>query len=52
LDWSERRTHFAGSLGSMLLDRFFENKWMHRIEDSRAIRLTSCGEAAFEKLFE
>lgn len=52
LDWSERRTHLAGSLGSMLLDRFFENKWMHRIEDSRAIRLTARGEAAFEKLFE
>jgi DNA-binding transcriptional ArsR family regulator len=52
LDWSERRTHLAGSLGAMLLARFFENKWMHRVSGSRIVRFTARGEAAFNTLFE
>jgi DNA-binding transcriptional ArsR family regulator len=52
LDWSERRTHLAGSLGTMLLNRFFEKKWMHRIEGSRVVKFTPGGETAFAKLFE
>ncbi len=52
LDWGERRTHLAGSLGTMLLDRFFENTWMHRLEGSRVVKFTPSGEAAFATLFE
>jgi DNA-binding transcriptional ArsR family regulator len=52
LDWSERRTHLAGGLGTTLLNRFFENKWMHRVEGSRVVKFTPRGEAAFAKLFE
>jgi DNA-binding transcriptional ArsR family regulator len=43
LDWSERRHHLAGELGSMLLDRFLELKWMARIEGTRAVRVTHRG---------
>jgi DNA-binding transcriptional ArsR family regulator len=52
LDWSERRSHLAGSLGAALLCRFFELHWVRRVESTRAVRFTPCGEAAFGKLFE
>lgn len=44
LDWSERRHHVAGELGSLLLDRFLELKWMARMDGKRSIRITHCGE--------
>jgi DNA-binding transcriptional ArsR family regulator len=44
LDWSERRHHLAGELGSRLLDRFLELKWIARVGDTRAIRVTHRGQ--------
>ncbi len=43
LDWSERRHHVAGQLGSLLLDRFLELKWLARINGTRALRITHRG---------
>ena len=43
LDWSERRHHLAGELGSMLLERFLELRWIARIEGTRAVRVTHRG---------
>ena len=40
LDWSERRDHMAGPLATALLDRFLAKRWLVRIEDTRALRLT------------
>ncbi|MEP6147068.1 MAG: helix-turn-helix domain-containing protein, partial [Nisaea sp.] len=44
LDWSERRTHLSGALGTGLLDRFYDLGWAHRIEGSRVVSFTSEGE--------
>ena len=43
LDWSERRYHVAGTLGTLLLDRFLELKWIAGTPNSRAMRLTLDG---------
>jgi DNA-binding transcriptional ArsR family regulator len=51
LDWSERRTHLAGSLGRALLARFEALAWMRRDPASRAIRVTRAGRAAFDTAF-
>jgi|SRR5580692_6261082 DNA-binding transcriptional ArsR family regulator len=44
LDWSERRHHLAGELGSFLLDRFLALKWIARIEGKRSVRITHRGQ--------
>jgi len=51
LDWSERRTHLAGTLGTGLLDRFYDLGWAHRIEDSRVVSFTREGERRFRECF-
>ncbi|MGE6782337.1 ArsR/SmtB family transcription factor [Ensifer adhaerens] len=51
LDWSERRSHLAGSLGEALLTLFIDKGWAKREANSRAIRFTANGEKAFSELF-
>ncbi|WP_050931400.1 ArsR/SmtB family transcription factor [Aestuariivita boseongensis] len=51
LDWSERRSHLAGSLGRALLARFETLGWMARDEGSRAIRVSQKGRVAFDGHF-
>jgi DNA-binding transcriptional ArsR family regulator len=51
LDWSERRYHLAGALGNALLERLFELKWVQRIPDTRAIKITSKGKNGFKDIF-
>jgi DNA-binding transcriptional ArsR family regulator len=43
LDWSERRPHLGGALGSALLDTAVKRKWVTKDLDSRAIRITNAG---------
>lgn len=43
LDWSERRHHLAGSLGSAITNRLFELKWIERLPNGRAVRVTNEG---------
>jgi DNA-binding transcriptional ArsR family regulator len=43
LDWSERRPHLAGPLGSALLDSLFDQGWVRRA-DGRAVAFTKRGE--------
>lgn len=43
LDWSERRPHIGGALGSALLQAAFKRKWVTRDLDSRAIHITNTG---------
>jgi len=43
LDWSERRPHIGGALGSALLHAALKKKWVTRDLDSRAIQLTNAG---------
>jgi DNA-binding transcriptional ArsR family regulator len=51
LDWTERHHHIGGSLGAALLSRFTEMKWLARMRETRAVRLTHDGECGFERVF-
>jgi len=46
LDWSERRHHLAGALGSALLDRVEHLGWARRVPGSRVMAFDAGGEAA------
>jgi DNA-binding transcriptional ArsR family regulator len=50
LDWSERRDHLAGKLGSALLSHFMESGWLRRIGSERALELTPPGQQALAPL--
>jgi len=52
LDWSERRTHLAGSLGRAFLSRFESLRWAKRVDDSRIIRFSSKGISSFNSEFQ
>jgi hypothetical protein len=43
LDWTERRHHVAGALGSALLDRLLALGWLARVPAGRTIRVTDTG---------
>lgn len=43
LDWSERRNHLAGALGSALAEHLFERRWIERVRESRVVRITELG---------
>lgn len=51
LDWSERRSHLAGSLGQWILADVFSKNWASREPDSRAICFTAKGLAAFRRCY-
>lgn len=51
LDWSERRNHLAGALGTALADRLFELEWIKRLPASRVIRVTRFGQAELKRRF-
>jgi DNA-binding transcriptional ArsR family regulator len=46
LDWSERRHHLAGQLGTAMLERFQQLGWARRVPESRVLAFTPDGEAA------
>ena len=46
LDWSERRFHIGGRLGTALFSPALEEKWVVRVAESRALRVTRAGEMA------
>ena len=47
LDWSARRSHLAGSLGTALLDHIYSKGWARRIEGVRIVEFSKKGETAF-----
>ena len=51
LDWTERRPHIAGALGSALLERVRDLKWIVPLRGSRALRVTQAGLRGFEREF-
>ncbi len=51
LDWTERHHHIGGAVGAALLSRFIEMRWLVRMRDSRAVRLTHTGECGVERVF-
>ncbi|SDH52142.1 ArsR/SmtB family transcription factor [Alloyangia pacifica] len=51
LDWSERRSHLAGSLGRALLNRLEELAWAKRDQKTRVVTFSRNGAEEFKKLF-
>lgn len=51
LDWSERRSHLAGSLGRAFLSRFEELSWAKRDQKTRVVTFSKVGVREFKKLF-
>jgi DNA-binding transcriptional ArsR family regulator len=47
VDWTERRPHLAGGIGSALADLTLERGWVQRQSDSRGLRITPEGRRAF-----
>jgi DNA-binding transcriptional ArsR family regulator len=52
LDWSERRNHFAGSVGALLLNKMIAEDWLRRNKNSRAVTITGKGEKEFLSYFK
>ncbi len=50
LDWSERKSHLAGSLGAAILGRVIDAGWAARAE-GRVVAFTPAGGAAFDQAF-
>ena len=51
LDWSERRSHLAGSLGRALLARMVQLGWVTRVPGSRTMRFSGSGQETFNATF-
>ena len=51
LDWSERRTHLAGSLGHALLSQMLDRGDARRVEQSRVIQFSPEGERRFRAMY-
>ena len=51
LDWSERRFHIAGKLGAAICSHFFEQGYVRRVKDLRAITITPTSQKALKEKF-
>jgi DNA-binding transcriptional ArsR family regulator len=51
LDWTERRPHLAGKVGTALAGQFFERGWLERQNGSRALTITPAGRRALQEIF-
>jgi len=45
MDSTERRFHIAGPMGTQLCEVMFANQWLERVGTTRAVRLTTTGQA-------
>jgi DNA-binding transcriptional ArsR family regulator len=51
LDWSERRPHLAGMVGSAICTHSFDMGWIRRSEGTRAVLITPKGQRVFREEF-
>lgn len=51
LDWSERRLHMGGVLGEAMLQGFLEDRWLRRVDGSRALSITPEGRRRLREHF-
>ncbi len=49
LDWSERRPHLAGALGSAVADTLLARRWVTRVRGTRALLITDDGRAGLRR---
>lgn len=52
LDWSERRSHLAGSLGRAMLARFVELDWARVDKSTRIVTFTPSGLRQFQLMLD
>jgi DNA-binding transcriptional ArsR family regulator len=52
LDWTERRPHVAGPVGTALASLALERGWVRRLRGTRAVLVTPTGCAHFQQLFK
>lgn len=50
VDWTERRTHLAGTAGARICDQFMRRGWVERVGTGRAVRVTPSGVDALADL--
>ena len=51
LDWTERRPHIAGPLGTALATLALERGWVRRVRGTRAVVVTPKGRTQLDKVF-
>jgi DNA-binding transcriptional ArsR family regulator len=51
LDWSERRYHIAGHVGAEIQRCCMELNWLVRVNDTRAVQLTTAGQTGLRDTF-
>ncbi len=52
LDWSERRPHIAGAVGTALCQTCLSRGWLRRLDGTRAVRVTPAGQIALGRAFD
>lgn len=50
LDWTERRHHVAGPVGTALADLALERRWIRRLRDTRAVLVTPAGRRELKRI--
>ncbi len=51
LDWTERKHHLGGALGRAITSKMLELKWLVRLPNGRALRVTETGRLGLQKTF-
>jgi DNA-binding transcriptional ArsR family regulator len=51
LDWTERKHHLGGALGRAITSKMLELKWLVRLPNGRALRVTEAGRLGLQKTF-
>ena len=51
LDWTERRPHVAGAVGTALADLALRRGWVRRRHGTRALRVTPSGRTQLQRVF-
>jgi DNA-binding transcriptional ArsR family regulator len=51
LDWTERRPHLAGAVGSAITELALARSWVERVPGTRALRVTDAGRRGFLEQF-
>jgi hypothetical protein len=51
IDWSERRPHLAGAVGAGIAASLLEARWIERMRDTRAVRITPKGRLHLRETF-
>jgi hypothetical protein len=52
IDWSERRPHLAGALGTALCSHSFDQDWIRRVQGTRAVAVTAKGRRVLRELLD